>query len=210
MSTSPTTSSTTEVRAIAFMDTETLGLDHDAPIWEFAAIRRPAHDGDETRLHIMIKHDPTGWLDELPEPFAEDYQQRYDPALAYDERGAAAAIANFLDGAHIVGAVPNFDTTRLTRLLVRNGLAGVTRDARVILNEQDMPHRLPWHYHLIDIGNLAVGYLRGRGATVNPPYNSDDLSRMLGVEPDAYPRHTAMGDVLWIRDQYDVIMGGAQ
>ena len=74
---------------IVFMDTETLGLDINAPIWEFAAIRRsPRPEADETmpmfgadpdpwieeELHLFIQHDPDGWLDELPDSFANDYR----------------------------------------------------------------------------------------------------------------------------------------
>jgi hypothetical protein len=31
------------------------------------------------------------------------------------------------------------------------------------------------------------------------------LSRALGVDPDAYDRHTALGDARWVRAQYDTI-----
>jgi hypothetical protein len=39
-----------------------------------------------------------------------------------------------------------------------------------------------------------------------PPWNSNDLSRGLGIDPDAYERHTALGDARWVRDQYDAMM----
>lgn len=44
------------VSDIVFMDTETLGVHIDAPIWELAAIRRRA-DGTETELHMFIQFD---------------------------------------------------------------------------------------------------------------------------------------------------------
>ncbi|WP_301119837.1 hypothetical protein [Mycolicibacterium fortuitum] len=208
---------------IVFLDTECLGLDHDAPVWEFAAIRRTAIDDGagwrEDRLHIFIEHEPEPWLSEMPEPFAKDYRERYnlvDDIPVFTEYDAAEAIVDFLHAGgplgddpqpHIFGAVPDFDTTRLTRLLVRNGFAGVTRDARIILQEQGMPHRLPWHYHLTDIENVAVGYLAARGKLMAPPWKSDDLSRAIGINPEDFDRHTAMGDVLWVRAQWDAIIG---
>ena len=202
---------------IVFLDTETLGLDHDAPVWEFAAIRRQA-SGTETSLHIFIEHEPEPWLSEMPARFAADYRDRYnlvDDIPVYTEYDAAEMIVDFLHDddqpPHIVGAVPDFDTTRLARLLVRNEFAGVTRCERIALACQTMPHRLPWHYHLIDVENLAVGYLVSRGADLfaRPPWDSNELSRAIGVNPDKFDRHTAMGDVLWVKAQYDAIMGGA-
>lgn len=40
---------------IVFLDTETLGLDHDAPVWEFAAIRRQA-SGTETSVKSTVRY----------------------------------------------------------------------------------------------------------------------------------------------------------
>ncbi len=186
---------------IVFMDTETLGLDLDSPIWEFAAIRRNGETGEETALHLFIKNDPTGWLEQLPDEFAQDYTARYDHNQAVPTRGAAEHIAAFLaDRPHIIGAVPDFDTTRIRHQLLR-------------------PNHIPdpWHYHLIDIENIVAGYLVGIGKqAVNdgvlqaidlgkalPPYNSNELSTAVDVDPEAFPRHTAMGDVEWVRAQWD-------
>lgn len=185
---------------IAFVDTETLGLDAEAPIWEFAAIKRTYNDDTaspvshlEQTMHLFIEHIPWPWLETLPAEFRNDYQQRYDPAAALPAWRAAPLIHDFLAGAHVVGAVPSFDTVRLGRLLERHGLD---------------PE--PWHYHLVDVENMAVGYLAGRGQLLDPPWKSNALSAAIGVDPDDYDRHTAMGDVLWCRDQYDAIMlGGA-
>lgn len=52
---------------IVFLDTETLGLDPDAPVWEFAAVRRP--DAYPLRSvaveHFTIQHDPASYLVEV-------------------------------------------------------------------------------------------------------------------------------------------------
>ena len=72
-----------------------------------------------------------------------------------------------------------------------------------------------WHYHLIDVENLAVGYLAGRGDNPAPdaigrhvslPWDSNALSLAVGVDPDRFARHTAMGDVLWAKAIYDTVM----
>ncbi|WP_249358495.1 hypothetical protein [Nocardia cyriacigeorgica] len=132
---------------------------------------------------------------------------------------AAMRVARWTHRAHIVGCVPNFDTEVLAQLLRNNGLAPA------------------WHYHLIDVEALAVGYLHGRGAeydraqehfTGEPwedpagkadllraytgmPWDSDGLSAALGVEPPtADERHTAMGDARWAMRMYDAITGGAR
>jgi hypothetical protein len=109
-------------------------------------------------------------------------------------------------GAHVVGAVPSFDTHVLDGLLRGHGLIPA------------------WHYHLIDVEVLAVGYLAGRGVKIGstvvdkhgntrlrtPPYSSDELTEALGVESAAeHERHTAMGDVRWVMRMYDAIMGSA-
>lgn len=176
---------------IVFMDTEALGLEVDAPVWEFAAIRR-GPDGTETDFRCFIDHDPTRWLPEMPDAFRRDYLRRYDPAVAVTAHLAGQIITKATKDAHVVGAVPSFDTERLSRLLDRVGR-----------------YRAPWHYHLIDIENVVVGYLAGTSGVLGalPPYRSDDLSRAIGVNPDDFVRHTAMGDAKWVRAQWDTIVG---
>lgn len=173
---------------IVFLDTETLGLDPDAPVWEFAAVRRLDPVG-EIELRFTIRHDPAHWLDGFPEEFLADYLARYDPAAAWGEVAAVGAIHAITKGAHIVGAVPSFDTERLAKLLRRNGIEP------------------EWHYHLIDVENVVVGYLAGRGELIPPPWKSDQLSAAVGVNPDDYARHTAMGDVRWAMAQWDAVIG---
>lgn len=184
---------------IVFMDTETLGLSLDSPIWEFAAIRRNAETGhDDTRMHLFINHDPDRISPDLPESFVTDYRKRFrlaqEASRIHQPDSAARLIAAFLTGRPlIVGAVPDFDTTRIRhQLLEPRGI-------------QD-----PWHYHLIDVENLVAGFLAGRGELVPPPWKSDQLSAAVGVDPESFDRHTAMGDVLWVRAQYDAVMGGVQ
>lgn len=203
---------------IVFMDTETLGLELDSPIWEFAAIRRNEKTGeDDAQMHLFINHNPDRMSVDLPEQFVADYEKRWAQAQEQSRvtqpANAAALISAFFAGRpHVVGAVPNFDTERIARQLLRPRGYGE-----------------PWHYHLIDVENLIVGYLHGvaaraideaklRGEEPLPflqarsmalPWKSDDLSRSVGVHPNDFERHTAMGDVLWVKAQYDAVTGGA-
>lgn len=195
---------------IVILDTETTGLALTDDIWEFAAIRRDP-DGIETELHMFVEH-AASKCNDLPESFRQDHVDRYRASEALPRGNAARAILGLFedigDGKpHVVGAVPNFDTERIARLLL------------------DFGYLPPWHYHLIDVENLAVGYLQGRLAEaralsgdrefrpnpsyiVTPPWDSDDLSRAVGVDPEQFERHTAMGDVRWARAIYDTVMGG--
>jgi hypothetical protein len=179
---------------LVFMDTETLGLDPDAPIWEFAGIRRGPNTGApgcvvEAELRLFIRHDPLPWMREYPERFAHDYRQRYNADAALEEELAAKAIFAFTTGAVVIGAVPSFDTERITKLLKRHG------------------YDWGWHYHLMDVENAVVGYLAAQGRVMPPPWDSDELSNALGVDPERYARHTALGDVQWTMAQWDAMMG---
>jgi hypothetical protein len=190
--------------ALVFMDTETTGLALTDDIWEFAGIRRE-EDGSQTNLHLFITHDEAKCAS-LPLSFRDDHMARWDAISAVTQAYAATAIGMFMaDRAHVVGAVPNFDTERISLLLSRFGI---------------VPQ---WHYHLIDVENLAVGYLNGRcrevaatsgfvptnlsDGALTPPWDSDELSRLCGVEPPTHTRHTAMGDAVWAMAIYDRIMG---
>ncbi len=173
--------------ALVFLDTETTGLSLDDDIWEFAAIRREP-DGRESRHHLFIEHDIEKCR-KLPESFQADHDGRWLAAAAASQEQAAAYIDPlFHDRPHVVGAVPNFDTERIALLLRRHGFEP------------------GWHYHLIDVENLAVGYLAATSARPSLPWKSDELSRAVGVEPPTDERHTAMGDALWARAIYDHVM----
>lgn len=174
-----------------FLDTETLGLDRLAPIWEFAAIRI-ADDGTEVgREGSMIRHDPGDWIATLPAAFTRDYHTRYNPAAALTPWSAARLIADIVSGgAVIAGSNPAFDMERLEILLRRYGLEP------------------GWHYHPTDVPTMAIGWLAARGQLIPKPWKSDAISRAVGINPDAHGRHTAMGDVLWTRDLYNAMIPG--
>lgn len=193
---------------IVFLDTETTGLRAKAQVWEIAAIRREA-DGSEAALHLQVAHD-TSQIPFLDRRFRIDWATRYDPAIALSVRDAGCDIVDFLapDGELpvIVGSNPRFDLQMLAPLVA----AGCG-------NEIDIEDLV--HYRLVDIGALAYGWFAARasaGAVDDEvhyvlerglPWSSDELSRALGIDPDDFDRHTAMGDVRWVKAIYDIVTG---
>ena len=181
---------------LVFLDTETCGLGLDDPIWEVAAVRREP-DGTETEYHAFVRHDVAA-AEGLPESFRADHDARYRPEVAVSRLTLVCNLLELFDPpedyrrrAHLVGAVPSFDAERLGRLLR-------------MLDED-----IPWHHHLIDVETLAVGAAAARGDRFRPPFESEDVSMYLGVDPAQFERHTAMGDVRWAMAIYDAVMGDA-
>jgi len=202
--------------AIAFVDTETSGLDprrHAA--WEIAVIRR--EDGYDAE-HLWQVRIPLDTAD----PDALDigkYHTRFavrdgwDAAEMSPARGDAFInltlpeflfdLQDALHGTVMVGSNPAFDDAFLKKLLQANG------------------RRIGWHYRPVDIATLAAGYLYG-ALTMKAggdrdffaddyptlPFSSRGLSRELGVEPPGDDvAHTALGDARWARDVFDAVVG---
>jgi hypothetical protein len=209
---------------IVFLDTETDGVHPGRNVWEVAMIRRDSDGEREIQFFVDIdltNSDPFGlkiggFYERHPlgrRLSAAMYKPGFKASIPesdqsndyYNTFAAAVEVAQWTHGAHIVGAVPNFDTEVLANMLRDNGLTPA------------------WHYHLVDIEAMAVGYLTGRWAQArddgNPteagpfdlglPWKSDVLSRAVGVEPptDA-ERHTALGDARWCKRWYDAMVGG--
>ncbi|PZG33712.1 hypothetical protein C1I98_28555 [Spongiactinospora gelatinilytica] len=207
---------------IVFLDTETTSLDDErGEVWEIAAILRRPGAADAEHLwqirptlttadpmslkisryyerRLLDIHAP-GEAVELASPYLNELERRGEetpPALIGAAR-VACKLAELLAGAHVVGAVPDFDFRFLRRFLRTHGECWTA------------------HYHLIDVEALAVGYLEGvaggsgiderRGVTV-PPWKSVELYRVVGVNPDGYEAHTALGDARLVRDVYDAVM----
>lgn len=216
--------------SVAFVDTETLGLDPDRnPIWEIAVIV----DGVEHCWTQVIPLAPLVgvpdypvWTPEgankgfgiriiedgarEPVPMFGHYisrwvlentgiQERYDHQTALWPSESIEKFATLVDGRHIVGAVPSFDEERLRRQYRDRGHALETQ--------------FPWHYHLIDVEALMVGYLLGRAENegyieLDLPWRSDSLSLLVGIDPPrGSDRHSALGDARWAKAIYEKIMG---
>jgi hypothetical protein len=171
------------VSQLAFVDTETTGLDPDVhEIWEVALII----DGQERTWQLPVD---LGRADAVALRIGHFHERRYDiPLTPLGE--FAERFAELTRGYHLVGAVPSFDDERLRKLLRANGACP------------------EWHYHLIDVEALAVGFLAARGREVDLPWRSDDLSVACGVAPPlAADRHTALGDARWVKRWYEAIVG---
>lgn len=191
---------------VCFVDTETTGLDPDRhEIWEVGLII------DEEEHHWFLPVN-LGYAD----PFAlkiggfhDRHPDGYDIPRDLDDLDRWASLtppehfarefAHFSRGRHLVGAVVSFDAERLSKLLKANGACP------------------EWHYHLIDVEALMVGYLAGRAqggdldaglAIPDLPWKSRDLSLAVGVDPEDFqPAHTALTDARWAKACYEAVMG---
>lgn len=194
--------------ALVFADTETNGLRlphllDGRRIWDLALCRRNS-DGSEEWLEAFVR------LDELPFDLDDpDMLANLNRFGRFDERhpqrnGGAGLVTSELALAQdimfmfrptpglkgmdakpvLIGAVPGFEDAGIGDLLRRHDL---------------IDSETPWHYHTFDVETAAAARLRRR-----PHWYSKDLSRDLGVDPDAYDAHTARGDVEWAMALYDM------
>jgi hypothetical protein len=223
---------------LVFLDTETDDLDpRKRQPWDVALIRREP-DGTETEHQFFVQLDlsiadsfalkvghfwdrhPQGRYyagltrtTPMPTDNGDPRSVRANDVGDYlTRRAAAQRIALLTHGAHIVGAIPSFDTITLEPLLWAHQLIPM------------------WHYHIVDVEALTVGWIAGVAARANdearmrdeeapvsnwakltPPWKSEDLSRALGVDlPSEEERHTALGDARWAMRIYDTVMGVAR
>lgn len=181
---------------VVFLDTETTSLDpRSRRAWDVAMIRREPDGSEQTHCYFVEDVDladanpfslRVGHFYERHPNYMEG--RRLDtPYMSYEEIHVARMVERITRGAHLVGAVPSFDTETLAGMLWRNGFVPA------------------WHHHLIDVENLVAGYLG-----VPPPYDSRELSLAVGVDRMTYREHTAYGDALWARDLYDAVMYEAE
>lgn len=191
---------------LAFVDTETTGLDparHD--MWEVAVItiddRQPADTLSEWawQIHPNLRAaDPAAlrigdYYGRTPAGPWTTRRLTCPPWLPGDDPLAtrdviASTLAAELAGATIVGINPAFDAAFIGAFLRAHG-------------QQEA-----WDYHLIDVANLAAGWLLGSSDIHVEhviPWKSDRLSEKCGVEPPTgAERHTALGDARWVQRWY--------
>lgn len=202
---------------LCFIDTETTGLDPERhEVWEVAIVLRgPANDpqGPGDVEHVWQLPVDLARADLIALNIGHFHQRRHShflraPAGPQREHGVVKvsaepatvqtledwcqAFARLTWGAHLIGAIPSFDSERLERLLRRNGACP------------------GWHYQPIDIEAIVAGWLRGQDNWSHNiddlPWSSDRLSRLIGIDPAVYERHSALGDARWVRDQWDALL----
>lgn len=188
---------------VAFIDCETLGLDADVhPVWEVAVI---LPDGFEWECQVRVTERDISLAHPVAleiSGFNERYAKTNVPDLPED-------VAHYLhelipERCHLAGMVVSFDEERLRRMMWEHGYSP------------------PWHYHLVDVETLVVGWLAAsrsepvaedvRGWVPDkcvPPWKSEELSLAVGVDPEQFARHTAMGDARWAKAIYEAVMWGA-
>lgn len=181
-------------QTVAFVDTETLGLDADhQPIWEVGLILPSGQEHswviERTQRELALAH-----------PIAlEMMGDRYTEAVAADTTVTEVEFLHdfcaFTDRLHLAGAIVSFDEERLRRMAWRSGV------------------EIGWHYHLVDVEALAIGFLARKemeayAYDLTPPWKSEDLSRWVGVDPDDFaPKHSALADARWAKAVYEAVMG---
>lgn len=172
---------------IAFVDTETFGLNPDVhPIWEIAVIR-----GDEEHCWQVWRSVSQLALADTEALTINGFHDRVGTLELLTPLESIERFVQLTDGCHLAGAVVSFDEERIRREYV--DLLG-------------HPGRFPWHYHLIDVEAMAVGALTALGQTVSLPWNSDDLGDRLGV-PAEPGRHSALADARWAKAIYEACGG---
>jgi hypothetical protein len=150
---------------IVAIDIETDGLHPGRRVWEVAMIRRdydqPDEDGrsrwTETTFHTFVgidlkNSDPKGlqvggFWDRHPAGRKLSSKPPCPTDLGngvMSKHDAASTVMRMTFGAHVVGVNPAFDADTLSGLLRAEGYIA------------------SWHYHLVDMVAMSVGYLAGR------------------------------------------------
>jgi len=186
---------------VFFVDCETTGLMNHHEVWEVALIL-PNGEEHEWQLPInsMTSADPKalqigGFLD------------RYDSTRAVPHDAFGKMFTKLTWGLHWAGAVPSFDETRIRRIIEQADYYGMQMGPGVNTGGLYLPPN--WHYHLIDVEALAVGFLIGESQyELVLPWDSTHLAEAVGVDRDdpAFAKHTAIGDARWARAIYLAVM----
>jgi len=186
---------------VVFVDTETTGLDprrHE--IWEIALIEE---NGIEHLWYPSLSN--LNQADLIALNIGQFFERH--PRVYQNNADIVDELLYLTVGQHLVGAIPSFDEERLRNLIWK------------------MNKCPAWHYHLIDVEALAVGFLNGMDRALQdrvvsgdppsppwyrtPPWKSDDVFNALGIDRDRpeFAKHTAMGDARLVREVYNLVMG---
>lgn len=167
---------------VVFLDTETTGLEENFhEIWEVGII---SFSG-ETLLHEFIPDSPyvevSDWVKENTGylQIAQEFSHLTNDQKLKLQHLTAHRIEAVLEGMHVVCNVPIFDNKFL---------------AKYFRSWQIEPN---WHYHMPDVESMVAGRLQ-----IHPPWDSEELSKAIGVDVSKFQRHTALGDAHWTRAMY--------
>ncbi len=168
---------------LVFVDVETVTLDpQPGSVWEIAVM---GPDDDEPKV-TQVRPDLS--IADMESLKVGRFADRYNASEAkhnYPNDLVSWLISNVPDGAVLVGSNPQFDIAHL--------------DMHWRHYEFSESNPAPWAYHPCDLPSLVAG------ATGRWPDHDGSLSLKwaavtVGLDPDAYERHTAAGDVLLARD----------
>lgn len=200
------------------LDCETTSLNPDyedgtGVIWELACIERdtgtehlwrmePEPDkADPGALTVGKYYKRTARMKHVDHRVHDLAGRNLDRSAPWTQpKSLAPVLARLLDDVTLIIAVPTFDDPYLKAFLRAYGQAPT------------------WHHRARDIGSMAYGYLRaclalgveGRDAALGVPdtdAGTDDFARALGVDPDQFERHSALGDCRLVGAMLDVIEG---
>lgn len=194
---------------VLFVDIETTGLDLYRHVpWEVAIIEE---NGTEHRWFLPLTAKEIARADEIAldvggfhvrHPQGNAYNGLDLDAFVGPPRGVAQDIARLTHGAHLCGAIVSFDAYRLERLLAREDI------------------KQSWHYHLIDVESMAIGFVCGQEkalvedvqAALSIPWKADALHRAIlgdALDDPRFEKHTALGDARMAKAVYDAIKAAA-
>jgi DNA polymerase III epsilon subunit-like protein len=181
---------------LVFIDTETTGLHAERRAWEIGLIvRDPGKPDVENILYVQTTDLDLEHAQEDALQIGGFYNRHPDlkpPSLrvaTWSEHDALLVVEDITHGAHLVGAMTHFDAQTLANRMAPNGLTP------------------SWHYHLIDIESMLLGYQAGNNYEVSVPWKSHTLSDLMGVPPTPKEDlHTAIGDARWVRDVWDSLV----
>lgn len=162
---------------LVFVDVETTGLDPaEHEIWEVAM-------QVDNRHITTFRLEPTRMesASEIALKVGGFRERTADEGWDWDTpEEAVSHMHQLTEGAHLVGMNVSFDAAFLAQLYL----------------EHD--YDVNWHYHLIDLEAMMLGFIAALGGRLPVPWKSSALSTNIGVTPpDRTQIHTAEGDVEW-------------
>lgn len=181
---------------IVYLDCETTGLNPRIHYpWEVATITE--EPGKAPVEHVWML--PVDLSNADPRAleiggFWERHPQGTGAGASGDSAEVARELARILAGGMVIGSNPTFDKDMISPFLAQHGQ--------------------PWaaHYRMVDVVTLGAGALYGttyRSATTDDPhalpFSTTQISKVFGINPNDYARHTALGDCRWVRDLYHAI-----